>query len=681
MRQLTCELCGGTDLVKQDGVFVCQTCGCKYSVEEARKMMMGDGAAPAAPAAPAAAPAPAPAAPAQPDHSVVIDSYLMMAKNALEASNYAEAESYANKIIELEPRHSRAWMIKGKAAGWQTTGRNNRYPEAIVNWGNAYQFAEEGEERAALKDEITEEARDITLAYMNMECKSFVNYRSQDNANDISKALSIIQKQVVELLSKTTVWLLTDDFMTSQARVLNTCAVNASNETDKEFGTERRHQGKFEWNKYTQSQDRCLSLLKAAYGLSKDDDLSFTIAKNFIVIGEAVRDSCSYKFQASAYSDGTYVQEYTFTADAKKSRTKDIDEFKKRRDFHDPDKRKQDWYAVVQNCENELGPMEEGAAHRKYWEEHADEKAALEAEKAELDGKIGAIRKGNENDPLLKDKIALESAIMSMTAELGSLGMFKGKEKKAIQDKMATVRADLNGIETKLAAARQQREAEAAPLQTRINEIDAELTKSRGRIPFQHGEVPALFDAENKKMIVTPLQLMEYVKNRLPQPYHLKTGTEEDLVNLDKNVFEAKQHLNNIRALLGDGTERHEEWQDDPNKNKTYRINIFKGDEQTAGGLECRAKAASSVIDGIFYFNLGDGFTPEKATDFVKVVSVLLFDLLPSTDFDGLEKLIAAGVYNVENTRKIQTDEGFVLKFKRDGSVTLNLFASDDTIL
>lgn len=40
MKQLTCEMCGSTDLMKQDGVFICQTCGCKYSVEEAKKMMV-----------------------------------------------------------------------------------------------------------------------------------------------------------------------------------------------------------------------------------------------------------------------------------------------------------------------------------------------------------------------------------------------------------------------------------------------------------------------------------------------------------------------------------------------------------------------------------------------------------------------------------------------------------------
>lgn len=40
MKRLTCEMCGGTNLMKQDGVFVCQDCGTKYSIEEARKMMV-----------------------------------------------------------------------------------------------------------------------------------------------------------------------------------------------------------------------------------------------------------------------------------------------------------------------------------------------------------------------------------------------------------------------------------------------------------------------------------------------------------------------------------------------------------------------------------------------------------------------------------------------------------------
>ena len=40
MKRMVCEMCGGTDLMKDQGVFVCQSCGCKYSVEEAKKMMI-----------------------------------------------------------------------------------------------------------------------------------------------------------------------------------------------------------------------------------------------------------------------------------------------------------------------------------------------------------------------------------------------------------------------------------------------------------------------------------------------------------------------------------------------------------------------------------------------------------------------------------------------------------------
>lgn len=40
MKALTCEMCGSTNLIKQDGVYVCQSCGTKYSVEEAKKMMV-----------------------------------------------------------------------------------------------------------------------------------------------------------------------------------------------------------------------------------------------------------------------------------------------------------------------------------------------------------------------------------------------------------------------------------------------------------------------------------------------------------------------------------------------------------------------------------------------------------------------------------------------------------------
>ena len=40
MKALKCEMCGSNDVVKQDGYYVCQNCGTKYTVEEARKIMV-----------------------------------------------------------------------------------------------------------------------------------------------------------------------------------------------------------------------------------------------------------------------------------------------------------------------------------------------------------------------------------------------------------------------------------------------------------------------------------------------------------------------------------------------------------------------------------------------------------------------------------------------------------------
>lgn len=78
MKQLICEMCGGTDLVKEGGVFVCQTCGCKYSVEEARKLMSDDG----------------------PEEAT--EDYLEMADSGEKSQFETEVESFRNNGIEIE---------------------------------------------------------------------------------------------------------------------------------------------------------------------------------------------------------------------------------------------------------------------------------------------------------------------------------------------------------------------------------------------------------------------------------------------------------------------------------------------------------------------------------------------------------------------------------------------------
>jgi len=77
MKQMVCEMCGGKELIKQDGVFVCQNCQVKYSVEEAKKMMV------------------------ETDAPVKLENALKNARKAMGNKNYEQAEKYYD-IVQME---------------------------------------------------------------------------------------------------------------------------------------------------------------------------------------------------------------------------------------------------------------------------------------------------------------------------------------------------------------------------------------------------------------------------------------------------------------------------------------------------------------------------------------------------------------------------------------------------
>jgi len=81
MKQIVCEMCGGKDLIKQDGTYVCQNCGTKYSVEEAKKMMVTI------------------------DNSAKLENALKNARRAKECNDYKEAEKFYNIVQMEEPEN------------------------------------------------------------------------------------------------------------------------------------------------------------------------------------------------------------------------------------------------------------------------------------------------------------------------------------------------------------------------------------------------------------------------------------------------------------------------------------------------------------------------------------------------------------------------------------------------
>lgn len=89
MKKIVCEMCDSSNFLKQDGMYVCQECGAKYTVEEAKKLMVEvDGDVPAAPAAPAA-----------PDNSQRVENLRKLAQRAKEESNSEMAAKYYEQLL------------------------------------------------------------------------------------------------------------------------------------------------------------------------------------------------------------------------------------------------------------------------------------------------------------------------------------------------------------------------------------------------------------------------------------------------------------------------------------------------------------------------------------------------------------------------------------------------------
>lgn len=89
MKQLTCEMCGSTELVKDGGFFVCQTCGTKYSVEEAKKMMI-EGTVDVQGTVTV-------------DNTAFVEKYLLNARRAKQKEDWDEVEKYYNMVEQNDP--------------------------------------------------------------------------------------------------------------------------------------------------------------------------------------------------------------------------------------------------------------------------------------------------------------------------------------------------------------------------------------------------------------------------------------------------------------------------------------------------------------------------------------------------------------------------------------------------
>lgn len=487
MKQLVCDMCGSTDLLKQDGVFVCQTCGTKYSVEEAKKMMAEVTGT------------------VQISNSAQLENLINLAKSSIESKNYVKAEDFCNQVLAMDDQHYEAWRLKAEAVNGQISSSNPRIEEVFNCIMTAYDVSTEDEKKERNSEMIAwllvtfqgeilfwleqvEKQRPSKTTVMRAR-NSFVD--SWNKMKTATKRMGHDERFGEVFLHNL------ENYFCSMANAIcvsawkSTVGYNyyrdymgqgvdpfARNDSEKRWiisNTDLYRPTKLIWDTFLAETDSLIELLQFAetqFNDITDEKTKENLYSNIAYFESCVIPSGSWKITQGytsnwdQYKSVGWHEDYSLS-DAAKSARRTI-------------KNKYERLEAQAKKDGERKKKEEEEKKiAKYWEEHAEEKKKLDDEKAALQEEITVLNSKKNAISYAKEISEIDDRIKSFESRKSSLGFFKGKEKKALQEKIDAANAERRTIRDKENAEKAEVQKEIDPKQNRIKDIEKELTKVR----------------------------------------------------------------------------------------------------------------------------------------------------------------------------------------------------------
>ena len=233
----------------------------------------------------------------------------------------------------------------------------------------------------------------------------------------------------------------------------------------------------YEFTEFLERLGYCTTLLEKAIDLCDDDDeADIQRYKNLIFFHEQAINGCSWEYEYTDWGKIWYKNK-TLTSEAIASRRKSIAQYNAK--LAEIQKKKDAKIAAEKAAKEKAEREAAEKRFEEYWKNHVEEKTALENELKEIKLEI----QGYENDickvPGQKEIDEFKKKINSLLNEKGALGIFKLKEKKAIQDKIDDETSKMNAVKKKMDDEINAIKAKIDPLKSRISQINTELTKPR----------------------------------------------------------------------------------------------------------------------------------------------------------------------------------------------------------
>ncbi len=383
MKQLTCEMCGSTDLLKQDGVFVCQSCGCKYSVEEAKKLMI---------------------------------------EGTVDVSGSTVKVDSTDKLNNL-------YTLARRAKENNDSAKAQRYYEEI-----------------ALQNPDSWEAVFYSVYYKTMNCR----------VGEIQNAARLLAKSldsVVELVHKN----IADS--KEKKQIINEICLRCIQITKLLTQAEMNH-----WTNMSSDM-----LLKYTAQMAS---VCFSCSCILYHLGDCIHSKFSgiielCEFALYAWDAGRIYHSPTIKYSDKPEKEKGVYE---------------NYGKKIDKLKDEISVKKEEIKNERiklYWEQHKKEKERLDTRKRLLEEEISKYNADISHISGADEIKGIEENIKRLTSEKSTLGLFKMKEKKALQEKIDAETLALMKVEDRVKTAKSEIQKKILPLQERINAIKEELTRDR----------------------------------------------------------------------------------------------------------------------------------------------------------------------------------------------------------
>ena len=500
MALIACPECGKRI---SDRAVSCPDCGCPIS----------------------AAPAPVPnSEPVK--NTVQLESLLNLAHSSFDSKNYAQAEEFCNQVIAMDATNYDAWKLKGEAINFQINANNQRILEVYNCIMTSYRVLDD-EQKDEHKYDILSSLKDCFEGEVDFWLKQFEAQRPTNAAllrakNAYVDAYNKMAAAFDELgleNSKNGYLINFDNFFVGKCNAICNDAwkstvgynyyrdymgkgIDPFGRSDKRWviaNTDLYRPSKHIWDTFLEEADNLISLLQFAEEQFNDETnpkVMEAIYSNIAYFEECIIPSGSWKITQGYTSNWDQYQtvgwheDFSLTESARASRRAIVRKYKEK---------ERNAPKVAEARQRAKQEKERKEKIAQYWELHAEEKEKLDKELAdiktrmdELNNQNSAINRKNtaqineltkERDKKLPCEFEIDKqrdVIRDLEDQRSKCGIFKGKEKKAIQQRLDT--EEHPKLEELRKKADAEKKAHREKLNAQINEILEEGKELRNEV-------------------------------------------------------------------------------------------------------------------------------------------------------------------------------------------------------